>query len=125
MSFQALALLRAGVHSGQYYEATDEGGELIGYTLWMPPGQEMFSTYVYNPMDLTVVNCSLYWISRIREGQRALGFNEFMSKLSSEAANYFKTKVSPLILFYDPSINHRRHSSESISQNFLLLLQTY
>jgi len=46
MKYQALAILRAGVHSGEYYEATDETGSLIGYTLWMPPGQEMFSTFV-------------------------------------------------------------------------------
>jgi len=45
MKYQALAILRAGVHSGEYYEATDETGSLIGYTLWMPPGQEMFSTF--------------------------------------------------------------------------------
>jgi len=70
MKFEALALLRAGVHSGEYYEATNKEGELIGYTMWMPPGQEMFST----------------------EDQRRLGFYEFMSKLSNEAENYFKTK---------------------------------
>ncbi|KDR85991.1 hypothetical protein GALMADRAFT_397715 [Galerina marginata CBS 339.88] len=69
MKFEALALLRAGVHSGEYYEASNEEGELIGYTMWMPPGQEMFST----------------------EDQKRLGFYEFMSKLSSEAENYFKT----------------------------------
>ena len=46
MKYQALSILRAGVHSGEYYEATDETGSLIGYTLWMPPGQEMFSTFV-------------------------------------------------------------------------------
>ncbi|KAF9562254.1 hypothetical protein CPC08DRAFT_706773 [Agrocybe pediades] len=70
MNLEALALLRAGVHSGEYYEATDDQDALVGYTLWMPPGKEMFST----------------------AEQRALGFDEFMSKLSVEAAHYFKTK---------------------------------
>lgn len=46
MEFEALALLRAGVLAGEYYEATNDEGELIGYTMWMPPGREMFSTFV-------------------------------------------------------------------------------
>ncbi|KAF8195072.1 hypothetical protein BJ912DRAFT_1085952 [Pholiota molesta] len=70
MTCQALALLRAGALAGEYYEATNEEGEMIGYTMWMPPGQEMFST----------------------EEQRKLGFDEFMTKLSDEAKTYFKTK---------------------------------
>lgn len=41
---QALAMLRAGALAGEYYIATNPAGEQIGYTLWMPPGQEMFST---------------------------------------------------------------------------------
>ncbi|KAF9476014.1 hypothetical protein BDN70DRAFT_882975 [Pholiota conissans] len=70
MPLQALALLRAGALAGEYYEATNEEGEMIGYTMWMPPGQEMFST----------------------AEQRRLGFDEFMAKLSEEAKTYFKTK---------------------------------
>lgn len=46
MEFQALALLRSGVLDGEYYEATDDEGELIGYTMWMPPGREPFPTFV-------------------------------------------------------------------------------
>ncbi|KJA19230.1 hypothetical protein HYPSUDRAFT_69399 [Hypholoma sublateritium FD-334 SS-4] len=70
MNYQALALLRVGSLYGEYYEATDDEGNLLGFTMWMPPGQEMFST----------------------EEQRRLGFNYFMQMLSSEAENYFKTK---------------------------------
>jgi len=44
MKLQALAILRAGAMAGEYYIATNPAGEQIGYTLWMPPGQEMFST---------------------------------------------------------------------------------
>ncbi|KIM38175.1 hypothetical protein M413DRAFT_447938 [Hebeloma cylindrosporum] len=70
MEFEALALLRAGVLDGEYYEATDDEGALIGYTMWMPPAREMLST----------------------EEQRQRGFYEFMSKLSPEAESYFRTK---------------------------------
>ena len=40
--------LRACVNSGEFYTATDEVGEVIGYSLWMPPDQDLFSTYVIN-----------------------------------------------------------------------------
>ena len=36
--------LRACVDSGEFYTATDKVGEVIGYSLWMPPGQDLFST---------------------------------------------------------------------------------
>ena len=45
MKLQALAMLRAGAMAGGYYIATNPAGEQIGYALWMPPGQEMFSTW--------------------------------------------------------------------------------
>lgn len=44
MKLQALAMLRAGILAGEYYTATNQEGKLIGYTLWMPPGREIFST---------------------------------------------------------------------------------
>lgn len=40
------AMLRAGVHSGEYYEASNETGELVGFLMTMPPGQDLFSTSV-------------------------------------------------------------------------------
>ena len=46
MKFEVLAILRVGVLDREYYEATDDEGELIGYTMWMPPGREMLSTFV-------------------------------------------------------------------------------
>lgn len=39
-----LAMLCAGVHSGEYYEAADAGGRLVGFLMTMPPGQDLFST---------------------------------------------------------------------------------
>ena len=39
-------MLRAGIHSGEYYEASNAKGELVGYLMTMPPGDTLFSTYV-------------------------------------------------------------------------------
>ncbi|KAF8167192.1 hypothetical protein B0H34DRAFT_680726 [Crassisporium funariophilum] len=66
---QAKALLRAGALVGEYYEATNADGELVGYTMWMPPGEEMFST----------------------DEQRSLGLTEFMARLSEQGKEYYKT----------------------------------
>jgi hypothetical protein len=94
MTCQALALLRAGALAGEYYEATNEEGEMIGYTMWMPPGQEMFSTSVLGSV-LALQEMILTMISSPHsEEQRKLGFDEFMTKLSDEAKTYFKTKVT-------------------------------
>ena len=40
-------MLRAGIHSGEYYEATTVNGELVGFLMTMPPGDTLFSTYVH------------------------------------------------------------------------------
>jgi GNAT superfamily N-acetyltransferase len=69
MKLQALAILRAGALAGEYYTATNPDGELVAYTLWMPPGQELFSS----------------------EEQRKLGFTEFMTRLPEEGKEYFRT----------------------------------
>ncbi|KIL71208.1 hypothetical protein M378DRAFT_182786 [Amanita muscaria Koide BX008] len=66
----ARAMIKAGIYAaGEYYLATDENGEIVGYTMWMPPGQEMFST----------------------PEQRALGLNDFMVKLPEEGREYPKS----------------------------------
>lgn len=41
----ARAMLKAGALTGEYYTAMD-GDELVGFTMWMPPGRDLFSTYV-------------------------------------------------------------------------------
>ncbi|KZT04282.1 uncharacterized protein LAESUDRAFT_658088 [Laetiporus sulphureus 93-53] len=64
----ARAMLNAGVLAGEYYAALDENGELAGFTLWMPPGQEMFST----------------------QEQRDLGLTDFMARLPPEGKEYYK-----------------------------------
>ncbi|KAF9055667.1 hypothetical protein BJ165DRAFT_1521662 [Panaeolus papilionaceus] len=65
---QLTAMVKAIALDGEIYTATDEDGKLLGYTAWMPPGQEMFST----------------------EQQRALGLNEFLSRISPAGMDYFK-----------------------------------
>jgi len=43
----ARAILKAGIFAaGEYYTATNDKGEIVGFAMWMPPGQEMFSTSV-------------------------------------------------------------------------------
>ncbi|KAF9528138.1 hypothetical protein CPB83DRAFT_894624 [Crepidotus variabilis] len=70
VAVMALSILRAGaLAGGEFYTATNEEGEIIGFTLWMPPGQDMFST----------------------EQQRSLGFQDFLSKMPEIGKEYFKT----------------------------------
>ena len=38
------AMLRAGALEGEYYIATDDAGTFVGYTMWMPPGRDLFGT---------------------------------------------------------------------------------
>lgn len=93
MKYEALAILRAGVHSGEYYEATNDKGELVGYTMWMPPGNEIFSTSVSIFYVLVVFGIGLSLNYEISEEQKNLGYYEFMSRLSDEAQGYFNSKV--------------------------------
>ena len=40
------AMIHAIVSAGEYYNAIDESGDLIGFAAWMPPGRDLFETYV-------------------------------------------------------------------------------
>lgn len=41
------SMIKAAVHiAGEFYPALDGNGELVGYVLWMPPGRDLFETYV-------------------------------------------------------------------------------
>jgi hypothetical protein len=42
----ARAMIHACALDGEYYTATNEAEELVGFCLWMPPGKEIFSTWV-------------------------------------------------------------------------------
>ncbi|KAF8636155.1 hypothetical protein AX17_003750 [Amanita inopinata Kibby_2008] len=62
--------LKAGIYAaGEFYIATDEEGAIVGFTLWMPPGQDMFST----------------------PDERELGLNDFMTRLSDAGREYYRT----------------------------------
>ncbi|KAH6896135.1 hypothetical protein BKA70DRAFT_786500 [Coprinopsis sp. MPI-PUGE-AT-0042] len=62
------AMLWAGALEGEYYIATDEAGNFAGYSMWMPPGRDLFGT----------------------DAQRALGLNDFMEGLSDSTKDYWK-----------------------------------
>ncbi|KAK2460077.1 hypothetical protein APHAL10511_007911 [Amanita phalloides] len=65
----ARSVLKAGIFAaGEFYIAANEREEIVGFTMWMPPGQEMFSTLE----------------------QRALGLNDFMSKLPELGREVYK-----------------------------------
>lgn len=63
------AMLRAGAQYGEYYEAVDAHGRLVGFLMTMPPGQDLFST----------------------DEQRALGLTDFMGKLPEAGKEYYRT----------------------------------
>ncbi|EMD31941.1 hypothetical protein CERSUDRAFT_119274 [Gelatoporia subvermispora B] len=69
------AMVQAGRIAGEYYTATDVSGELLGYALWMPPGQQMFST----------------------SEQREAGLNDFMGRISQKGRDYFHNEY--LVIF--------------------------
>ncbi|KZT70571.1 hypothetical protein DAEQUDRAFT_725087 [Daedalea quercina L-15889] len=65
----ARAMIKAALlAAGEYYPAFDESGELLGYALWMPPGQELFAT----------------------AEQREQGLNDFMDSLTEVVKQYYK-----------------------------------
>lgn len=48
----ARATLKAGIFAaGEFYTATNDEGDIVGFTMWMPPGQELFSTLVLQAYD--------------------------------------------------------------------------
>jgi len=53
--------------AGEMYTATDEKGDLIAFTLWLPPGQNVWTT----------------------EEQRQMGLYQFLGSLSDEGRDYY------------------------------------
>ncbi|EMD34590.1 hypothetical protein CERSUDRAFT_116760 [Gelatoporia subvermispora B] len=66
------SLLRAGREFGEFYVATDEKENIIGFALYAPPGQAAYST----------------------EEQRAMGFNDFWAQVSDVGKEYYKTHLN-------------------------------
>ncbi|KZT74618.1 hypothetical protein DAEQUDRAFT_201698 [Daedalea quercina L-15889] len=60
-------IILAATLGGEIYAATAESGEIVGFAVWMPPGQEILST----------------------PEQRKLGWDDFWSKLSEEGKDWF------------------------------------
>ncbi|PCH43237.1 acetylornithine deacetylase [Wolfiporia cocos MD-104 SS10] len=56
---------------GDMYTATDENGDMVGFTMWIPPGKQLLST----------------------EDQMRLGYTDFMSKLPDEVKSYSATTL--------------------------------
>ncbi|OCH89783.1 hypothetical protein OBBRIDRAFT_793938 [Obba rivulosa] len=72
MQPMARAMIRPlALLAGEMYTATDENGSLVGFTLWLPPGENMFTT----------------------EEQRQMGLYEFMNALPEEGKAYYSTTL--------------------------------
>ncbi|KAJ7263745.1 hypothetical protein C8J57DRAFT_1070330, partial [Mycena rebaudengoi] len=63
------AMIRAANIAGEIYVATDaSSNKIVAFTLWFPPGTSLFDS----------------------EEQRALGFDEFMNKISPETQAFWE-----------------------------------
>jgi len=70
MELMARAMIRpVALVAGEMYTATDENGVLVGFTLWLPPGENLFTT----------------------EEQRQMGLYTFMEALPEEGKTYYST----------------------------------
>ncbi|KAF8346127.1 hypothetical protein F5887DRAFT_884016, partial [Amanita rubescens] len=94
----ARAMLKAGIFAaGEYYTATNDKGEIVGFTMWMPPGQEMFST----------------------PEQRALGLNDFMTKLPEIGKDFYKKTVRFYRRIYEADMFNKYDSTWSRFPTFV------
>ncbi|KAI0354394.1 hypothetical protein OH77DRAFT_1496705 [Trametes cingulata] len=68
---------------GEFHAATDENGQLVGFTAWVPPGRSTFDT----------------------EEQASMGLNSFMEALHTEARGpYLKTVNEDMPQFIDKAM---------------------
>ncbi|KAF5323291.1 hypothetical protein D9619_013512 [Psilocybe cf. subviscida] len=81
LKLQAAATIPAGALAGEFYVAENHDGDIVAYTLWMPPGEEIFSSLYESPE------------------QCALGLNNFMESLFEAAKEYFRTTYHDLAEF--------------------------
>jgi hypothetical protein len=66
------AMIRAANIAGEIYLATDpSSNKIVAFTLWFPPGTSLFDS----------------------EEQRALGFDDFMNKISPETKAFWENAV--------------------------------
>jgi len=70
------AMLRAAaLEDAVYIVMNEDTSEIVTVALWFPPGKQLFAT----------------------EQQRALGFNDFMNKISPEAKKWWTTSYATLV----------------------------
>ncbi|KAJ7284605.1 hypothetical protein C8J57DRAFT_697772 [Mycena rebaudengoi] len=70
------AMIRAANIAGEIYLATDpSSNKIVAFTLWFPPGTSLFDS----------------------EEQRALGFDDFMNKISPETKAFWENANIPLV----------------------------
>ncbi|KAJ7039530.1 hypothetical protein C8F04DRAFT_1085594 [Mycena alexandri] len=70
------AMIRAGELAGEVYFATDDNTQqVVGVAVWFPPGKSLFES----------------------EGQRGLGFDDFMTKLSPETSAFWSNAYVPVV----------------------------
>ncbi|KAI0067422.1 hypothetical protein BV25DRAFT_1819748 [Artomyces pyxidatus] len=66
------SMIRAGIHSGVLYVASDGADEIHSFGVWFGPGQTLYAT----------------------PEQRALGFTDFLQQLSAEHRDWFLNDFS-------------------------------
>ncbi|KAI0041332.1 hypothetical protein FA95DRAFT_709287 [Auriscalpium vulgare] len=90
--------------AGDMYTATDDKGELVGFTLFLPPGQNLFIT----------------------EEQRQLGFYDFMGQLSDEGKVYYPTVLGKdFPAFIDESVGIKETELNTYWCSFAMVRKDY
>ncbi|KAJ7454834.1 hypothetical protein FB451DRAFT_656051 [Mycena latifolia] len=69
------AMILAGELAGEVYLATDSSNKVVAIAVWFPPGKSLFDS----------------------EEQRALGFDDFMKKLSPETKAFWDNEYVPVV----------------------------
>ncbi|KAH8078064.1 hypothetical protein BXZ70DRAFT_689783 [Cristinia sonorae] len=72
------AMVRAGALEGEFYAATNEKDEVLGYVMTMPKGKVLFST----------------------EEQKKLGFYDFMSRLPEVGKQYYADTLTMVDIWW-------------------------
>ncbi|KAA1470517.1 hypothetical protein DENSPDRAFT_849606 [Dentipellis sp. KUC8613] len=69
------SMIRAALHSGEVYFATDASGKIVAVGIWFAPGQELWAT----------------------EKQRALGFNDVIKASSPKTIEWLVGTYKPIM----------------------------
>lgn len=85
------AMIRAAELEGEVYFATDSGN-VVAVAVWFPPGKSLFDSSVMF-FNLKPSNMSR------REEQRALGFDDFIKKLTPEIKAFWDNVVHFFLSF--------------------------